>query len=96
MIKTINTGVAELLCVKVPEDARSFKVFNDEMPYLYFYSGHADTHRCYLSIGNYELLGIAHELTEDVWDSVMESDLHLRLRCSFILTIRIRVQISVL
>lgn len=67
MIKTINTGVAELLCVKVPEDAIPMEVNQC----TFYYESKGEVKYIALPDGNYQLLGIAHELTEKVWDSVI-------------------------
>lgn len=47
----------------VPEDARDFKIFNDEQPYLSYFKG-VETPRQYLPQGNYELIGLAKDVSE--------------------------------
>lgn len=72
MIKHINTGVAELIAVKVPTDSFNFSVEDSKLFYTSSF-GPLNTVGRMTKIpkGNYQLLGIAHELTEEVWDSVL-------------------------
>jgi hypothetical protein len=68
-IKQINTGVAEIIAVKVQEGAREFKVFHDERPYLSFFDGYT-TPRIYLPC-DAEIVGISDQLTEEQAREVM-------------------------
>lgn len=82
MTKQINTGVAELLLVKVPDDAQGFRICNGPNYWIsYMHSiqlhEHINHYMGELELveipkGNYELLGIAHELTEKVWATIVE------------------------
>lgn len=74
MIKHINTGIAELIAVKVPDDAIPIEV---NQCTFYFEVGLGDnTTIKYMALpdGDWNILGIAHELTEDVWDTLIKND----------------------
>lgn len=65
MTKTFtNKKGISYLFLDVPEDARDFKVFNDEMPYLSYFNIFSETPREYLPKGNYELIGLAKDVSE--------------------------------
>lgn len=79
MIKTINTGVAELVLVKVPEDATIFRIrknssgidcltYPDDPNYPYC----GFTFKRLPENTVWEILGIANELTEDIWHSIVK------------------------
>lgn len=73
MTKQINTGVAELLLVKVPDDS-----FRQEFYYSALCCYDKEGKSCgVIELGlkitrKYELLGIAHELTEEVWATIVD------------------------
>lgn len=72
MIKIITTNVAELLCVKVPENSYRHLFTNIHGDNdLVFYIKNEFPKFVTLPDGNYQLLGIAHGLTEEVWREIL-------------------------
>lgn len=81
MIKTINTGVAELFLVKVPDKSHKHlftKIHGDND--LVFYIENEFPKVVTLPSGNYKLLGIAHELTEDVWRKIVKTNFRFNIK----------------
>lgn len=75
MIKTINTGVAELVLVKVPEDM-NITVSNTQIEWGNSFSSGGVK----LPMGNYKLLGIAHDLTEEVWRKIVKTNFRFNIK----------------
>lgn len=77
MIKTINTGVAELVLVKSDPSKKSFKsrkfFVENQNGYSLLIEKKIDCKVvvCRLE-GSYELLGIAHGLSEEVWKTIVD------------------------
>lgn len=79
MTKQINTGVAELLLVKVPDDAHDID-YRNGVKLLSWLTKHSSSYEgidFYEPEYDCELLGIAHELTEEVWDTLVESPIDI-------------------
>lgn len=81
MIKHINTGIAELIAVKVPDGTYGFSTERRtgnrmhltwlEERLLYPKGSLEILDATELPKGDWSLLGIAHDLTEEVWESVL-------------------------
>lgn len=55
-----------LIAVQLPETASRFKIFNDNESYLSFFLK-TETTRQYLPQGQWRILGIAREVSEEDW-----------------------------
>lgn len=76
MTKQINTGVAELLLLLLPEGVTECQprwIEGKDVLQQLRIAVYGSTIDIELPDGNWEELGVAHELTEEVWDSVLPS-----------------------
>lgn len=73
MIKHINTGVTELIAVKVPDHSHEHELYYSTLCSYDETGKSCGFVELELKITrNYQLLGIAHELTEEVWDTLVD------------------------
>lgn len=81
MIKTINTGISELVLVKVPDKSHKHlftKIHGDND--LVFYIENEFPKVVTIPDGKYELLGIAHDLTEEVWRKIVKTNFRFNIK----------------
>ena len=64
MTKLISILSGKAIIVELPERANPLKLFNDERPYLSFFVS-AETPRLYLPPGNWRIIGMLSEVTEE-------------------------------